>query len=156
MNNDFFFIIWLKSGKNLTYSSCHWKEWFCRKRWIYRVIVTAAQFLYRLKFFQNLPYLAQLPYMEIAMIHTAYFHFQLISKSFLPCFLIWSVCSSKTYSKKLIVPFIFKKSKKKVEICLVPKIKSGKCTLNLLSTIKKKDLKKEKGLKIWRIRTSRY
>ena len=51
-------------------------------------------------FIQNIPYLVLLLYMEIMMSHTSYFHFHLISTWFFSFLFIWSVCSSKMYSRK--------------------------------------------------------
>ena len=45
--------------------------------------------------------------METAMSHIVYFHFHLIAKSFLSFLLTWSVCASKTWEEKIIVPNIF-------------------------------------------------
>ena len=67
-------------------------------------------------FIQNLPYLVLLPYREIAMTHTAYFHFHLISNSFLSFLLIWSVCSSKMYSRKIDSPNYIELSKNQKKI----------------------------------------
>ena len=68
------------------------------------------------KFIQRFPYLVLLPYMEIAMTHTAYFHFLLISKTFFSFLLIWSVCSSKCTLEKLIVLTILNFQKIKKEL----------------------------------------
>ena len=98
----FTIIIWIEAGKSLTHSSCHWENDFCRKWWSFIVVVTPTQLPYR----ENLPYLVLFPYQEMAMTHAAYFHFHLISKSFLFFLLIWSVWSSKCTREKLIVPTI--------------------------------------------------
>ena len=102
----FTIIIWIKAGKNLTYSSWHWEEWFFQKVADLYSNINAYAISIQGKFIQNFPCLVLLPYMEIAMTHTAYFHFLLISKLFPHSSSFDQFAFQKCTLEKLIVPTI--------------------------------------------------